>query len=275
MVSFHFIFMTPLLQQNKMRHRALILFNLKSVRSAIAARPRRPLVLTHHKCASTFVGIYLNKVCDLNDLRMFRSNLGTARPEFDLSLLTNATYRQIEDAIDGPAIHIIRNPLDIVVSAYYSHRSTHHLGGWPHLSDQRAILTRCSKEAGLFLTLAFLEQAEFYRDTPGPLHALRQWNFDDRRIRTVRMEDLVTDVGSLLGETLGSSMPAGVDLPAPEDFTFERITGGRRAGEVDEASHYRSGRPGSWRDELPEPIIAYVRAHFRDLLQRYYPDALE
>jgi hypothetical protein len=132
----------------------------------------------------------------------------------------------------------------------------------------------CSKESGLFLTLAFLEQAKFFPKTPGPPHALRRWNFEDTRVRTVGMEDLLADVSSVLGQTLVNTMQATINLPDHEDFKFERITGGRRVGEIDEASHYRSGRPGGWRDELPEPIIAYVRAHFHDLLQRYYPDAL-
>jgi hypothetical protein len=254
----------------------LVFFNSANASSILATPLRRLLVLTHHKCASTFVAFYLEKLCALNRLRMFRSHLGTAQPqpESDFSLLTNATYTQIEDAIDAPAVHIIRNPLDIIVSAYYSHRSTHSLDGWPHLRDQRRVLLQSSKEAGLFLTLAFLERTEFFPKTSGPLHALERWNFDDTRIRTIRMEDLVTDISSMLGQTVVNVMQTEINLPEPEDFSFERITGGRRVGEVDDASHYRSGRPGNWREELPEPIIAYVRAHFHDLLQRHYPDAL-
>jgi hypothetical protein len=223
------------------------------------------LILTHHQCASTFVGWYLQKVCDLTHLRVFHSHWATARPrpDFDLSLLTKVTYPEIEDATDAPAVRIIRNPLDIIVSGYYPHRSTHILDGGPHLRAQRRVLTDCSKEAGFFLTLAFLERAKFFPDTPGPLRALRTWNFEDTRVRTIRMEDLVAKVDGVLGGSLVETKRPTIELPDPEDFTCERITGGRRVGEVDEGAHYQSGRPGIWRDELPEPIVTYVGAFCR------------
>jgi hypothetical protein len=189
--------------------------------------------------------------------------------------LTNVTYGRIKNEIDAPSIHIIRNPLDIISSAYNSHRFTHGLDGWPHLQQQRRILMNCNKELGMHLTLAFLERAEFYPETPGPLHALGEWRFDDTRIRTVRMEDLVTDVTSMLGGALIPTLGGTIKLPDKANFTFERITGGRHIGEVDDMSHYRSGKPGSWREDLPDSIIAYVRAHFYELLSRFYPDSLE
>ncbi len=233
-------------------------------------------VLTHHKCASTFLGLYLREFSVLNGLRMFQSHLGTARPrnEYDISFLTNALYHQIKNVIDGPIVHVVRNPLDIIVSAYYSHRSTHGLDRWPQLQSQRRILMNCSEEEGLFLTLTFLERGEFYPETPGPLHGLRSWYFDDGRIRTVRMEDLVKDIGFVFGEVLLDVFGEAINLPKPSDFTFERMSNGRRIGEIDEMSHYRSGKPGGWRDKLPKPVIAYVREHFRDFMERYYPDAL-
>lgn len=241
------------------------------------AAPAAPLlIMTHHKCASTFVFHYMGKVCDLNGLLLFASHLGTAqpRPDYQVSLLTNAVYYRIKDAIRQPAIHIIRNPLDLVVSAYYSHLSTHSAEHWPQLRHQRNILQNCSKEAGFFLTLAFLEQEEFYPQTPGSLHALRAWRLDDPRVRTLRMEDLVLDVESVLGGMVMETLGDALQLPRSEDFSFERITGGRRPGEIDESSHYRSGLPDTWRRELPDPIIAYIRAHFHAFLDRYYPHAL-
>lgn len=234
-------------------------------------------VMTHHKCASSFINLYLNEVCNLNGLRIFSSHLGVAKPEpgYEISLLTNAVYSQIEDSRKVRVIHIIRNPLDIVLSAYYSHRLTHSVDGWPQLARQRRTLEKCSKEAGMFLTLAFLEQAEFYPLTPGPLHALRAWRFDDARISTIRMEDLVSDVNLVLGEILVEHWGETTKLPDQRSFTFERISGGRRVGEVDETSHYRSGLSGGWRDELPQAVVSYVQENFYTLMELYYPDSLE
>jgi hypothetical protein len=249
---------------------------LKGRAKKLLALRRRLILLTHHKCATTFVQNYLERVCAINSLRIYESYKGTALPEplYHVSLLRNAEYDRVMRAIDAPALHIIRNPLDIVQSAYYSHLSTHPLSGWPQLEVQRRILANCSKKDGIFLTLAFLEQHEFYPRTPGPLHALRHWRFDDPRICTIRMEDLVADVNNVLGNIVLDSLGKSIRLPEPEDFTFERVSGGRRVGVVDNTSHYRRGLAGAWRSELPEGVIAYCRENFTAVLERYYPDAL-
>ena len=89
------------------------------------------------------------------------------------------------------------------------------------------------------------------------------------------MEDLVTDISSVLGKSLLENLSDAIKLPELEEFTFERMSGGRHVGAIDETSHYRSGLPGQWRRELPEPVISYVRAHFHAILERYYPDMLK
>ena len=220
-----------------------------------------------------FVQQYLKGVCALNNFRMFHSYDGMAQPklEFNISFLMNAEYPLIKRVTRLPAIHIIRNPLDIVQSAYYSHHATHGVDNWPQLEVQRQLLANCSKEEGILLTLAFMERDEMSPRTPGPLHALRHWCFDDPHISTVRMEDLVGDVNSVLGTHLTNSLGRNIRLPPSSEFTFERVSGGRRAGDVDNASHYRTGRPGAWRTELPKPVIAYVQANFRTILERSYP----
>lgn len=238
---------------------------------------QRITILTHHKCASHFVSVYLKKVSELNNFELFSSYVGSDQPhpEKNITLLWNAVYPIIKDVIDGPTIHIIRNPLDIVVSAYYSHLLTHPLDNWPQLIYQRSLLTKCSKKSGFLLTLSFLEQKIFDTETPGPLYSLREWDFDDLRIHTIRMEDLVLNVNSVLGKILIDYLGDAIKLPNPQEFTFEKMSGGRRKGEIDQTSHYRSGLADCWRKELPEEIIAYIREHHRALLERYYPDSLE
>ncbi len=234
-------------------------------------------VLTHHKCASDYIRIYLNKICELNNLDLFISEIGKHKPHpnKDITLLLNATYAYLKDEIDVPVIHIIRNPLDLLVSAYYSHLRTHPIDNWPQLEQQRHLLTSSSKELGFFLTIAFIEQEMFYPETPGPLYSLKNWDFDDVRIKTIRMEDLVVDINSILGEILKENIVDLSKLPEQMDFTFEKMSGGRSRGEIDLTSHYRAGQVNCWRDELPDEAIAYIREHYHSLLARYYPDSLE
>jgi hypothetical protein len=227
----------------------------------------------HHKCASTWILKYIEHYCRINSLNMFRSNLSNVIPEtaYDVVSLINASYPYLRHRIPR-GIHIIRNPLDIVVSAFFSHRNTHSLHGWPALSAQRGVLRSASDHDGMHLTISFLERDDFYANAVGPLHALRHWDFSDERFLTLRMEDLVMDPDGVIGSAL-QEPDLKRHLPDPSAFTFEAITG-RRVGEVDTTSHYRSGATGQWRNLLPPTARAYISAHFEPLLQRFYPEAL-
>lgn len=114
--------------------------------SSAATTCPRFLVLTHHKCASSFVVLYLRELYEINGLRLFTSHLGSAQPpaKCDVCVLTNACYARLGHFLSAPALHIIRNPLDVVVSAYYSHYGTHSLDAWPELETQRRILQDAS-----------------------------------------------------------------------------------------------------------------------------------
>ena len=90
--------------------------------------------------------------------------------------------------------HHSGNPLDILVSAYYSHRYSHPTEGWPDLSEHRRVLAGLDKTAGLALEFAYMFAHNFqFSNKPGvvpPFAAYERWDWDDPRILTVRMEDL-------------------------------------------------------------------------------------
>lgn len=232
-------------------------------------------ILTHHKCASAWLEGYINEYCGINRFDVFRTRYSDIPPEVPqkIRIVLNASYRTAKNWPEG-GIHVIRNPLDIVVSAYYSHRNTHSLNGWPQLSAQRDILRSFDEHDGMMLTLSFLERDDFYQDTvAGPLHALRHWNYDDDRFSVIRMEDAVQDPARVVGSLL-LARHSGSHLPDPDRHSFQAVTG-RRVGEVNDASHYRSGQPGQWRTALPAAVVAYMRAHYEPFLRRFYPDVLE
>jgi hypothetical protein len=242
-----------------------------NARGAYSAGPLN--VLTHHKCASSWLERYLREFSASNALRMVVTQFSGWLPDRspDILALRNASYDFVADKIEAGA-HVIRNPLDIIVSAYHSHRNTHPLDEWPELEKQRRILKSVSERDGLFLTLTFLERDDFYDGAVGPLHALRHWNFDDERFCTIRMEDLVRDPETLLGSILTTKFPDSA-LPATCDHTFEAVSG-RQIGTTDVTSHYRSGKVDQWREALPDEIVSYVSAHYADILKRYYPDSV-
>jgi hypothetical protein len=233
------------------------------------------LFVTHHKCASSLSGHYVHQFCGINNLSFFGHAKGDILPSarHDVSFLGNASYTFLAERVTAHGIHIIRNPLNVVLSAYYSHLRTHHVNGLPILAAQRGVLEQCSVEEGIALTMAFCERNDFYPATPGPLCALRQWNYDNDQFTTVRMEDFGDRIDLALADAMGPKA-ARYTWPEPHAFTFRAMSGGREPGVVDDRSPYRSGHPDAWRKELTKPIITYIRAHYRPILERFYPDAL-
>jgi hypothetical protein len=239
------------------------------------------IFFSHHKCATTWLGEILKSYSAKFGLRFYGTLLSACQlppdEHYDVILFTNSYY----DAAAGtceewlnrsrqPALHMIRNPLDLVVSAYYSHLNTHAADRWPALARQRKILRKLDKAAGMMATWAFLERTDFHQWAIGPLFALRRWNYADRRISTLRMEDLVSDqelARSALGSRLGQDPSETI-----AQFTFEKVTGGRARGEVDDQHHYRSGRKDQWLEEMDISLAQAIYQSYQDLIDEFYPD---
>ncbi|WP_159453164.1 sulfotransferase family protein [Pseudooctadecabacter jejudonensis] len=211
-----------------------------------------------------------------NGLTVQHSHLSTATAsvEHDLSLLTNATYEVQSQAHPGRCVHVIRNPLSIVASAYFSHRYSHPTEYWPELAAQRDRLAGVSQADGMRATMDFLEAEAFGWNTVGPLYALSRWDFDDPTFEVLCMEDLVSDVVGHLMPRLEAGFETPLVAPRAADFTFEALSGGRSKGSENVRSHYRSGVVDSWRTDLPQDVIDRLCDTYRPLLQRFYPDTL-
>ncbi|NEU14308.1 hypothetical protein G3T14_19565 [Methylobacterium sp. BTF04] len=236
------------------------------------SKEQKLYIHSHHKCASRWMIAYLAKTADIN-ARSFTSvdRTDLIRPsEADWCLFGNSAY---ETAASRKlfGIHIVRNPLSILLSAYYSHLTSHPTDGWSKLERHRAVLRSANLVDGLYLTLAFLEQDNINDGAVGPLYALRRWDYSDPRFLVVRMEDAVGDPSGVLGRALGS---ANMKVPNDADFRFEAFADGRSIGDIRPDAHYRSGLPHEWRDVLPQPLINHCRWAYSDLLERYYPEVL-
>ncbi len=231
---------------------------------------------SHHKCATRWFADYLTRVSDLNGYSLFHTDYHDQAPDrcVEIAFHGNATYsRIVEQNLSG--IHLVRNPLNIVVSAYYSHLETHPVDNWPQLRRQREALKSVSREEGMLLTLAFLERMDIADRAIGPILSLRQWDYEDNRFTTLRMEDVTARPSASLSQALSQIRPdSPLVLPADSNMAFSNFSGGRKVGEADNHSHYRSGAVDSWKTELPSAVTQYFRSHFREFLARFYPDTL-
>ncbi|GAB4055222.1 sulfotransferase domain-containing protein [Catellatospora paridis] len=273
-----------------------------------------------HKAASSWSRAILREAAALLGLNMvtviapeqwapYGSLAELVRQErVDLLSLTNIEQRHYETLPPRRTVNIIRDPRDIVVSGYFSHRNTHgiHALGvtWHELIDHRKRLLELDVPDGL------LEEIEF---SGYFLDHMSTWDYHQPEVLELRMEDQICDqvavwtqifehygllvprrtVGEWVRATavrwrlaalraepdarLRRALPAFTlgRLPrsyarlAVDHYTFTRLSSSdRRPGEVDEMNHYRNGVPGDWRKHFTERHRKAFRARHGDLAER-------
>lgn len=214
----------------------------------------------------------------------------------------NADFDQVRrlglERIRG--FHYVRDPRDIVVSGYFSHRNTHRTEKWKDLIPYREKLQSVSEEEGLHLELDFaaaqFEEMRSWKDCPA-----------DARIRHCRMEDLtaspyrsmfelLTSLGLvdeeyyspgkrirfLLSKVVTHQIKFGIRLPgAVKKLPAERVLGvlyecdfrqkakGRKPGQEDRGSHFRKGVSGDWLNHFDLEHLQRFKERYEDLLFQF------
>ena len=264
---------------------------------------------SHHKCATGWTNSILRELCFHLGLK-HRTAHGSVQYEkygglrawveaqgIECLAFTNAEIEEAERLPSHQGFHVVRDPRDVLVSGYFSHKNSHPTDNWPELEEHRAALQSLSKEGGL------LKEIEFSQPF---LSAMRDWDYDQEHILELKMENLTSDphvqfrrVLRHLGlyEMDALKQPGLLqksrhysnrivyklhhELPLPlprrlsrestvhgdvldailEAHRFEKLTGGRSQGEADPESHYRKGKPGDWEN------------HFTDRVSKAFEDA--
>jgi len=160
------------------------------------------------------------------------------------------------------AFFISRDPRDIVVSGYFSYRSSHTAMG--DVLQVRSALRDKSLKDGLLHVIKFLEDK-------GTFRALRSWATapSTDAVSLFRYEDLT---GERQAEEVARMMRhCGIPIPPSElaallsRYSFSRMRGsGAGAGPV---SHYRKGEAGDWRNHFDDDIYDVFAATTGDLVE--------
>jgi len=279
------------------------------------AVPLKHAYYSHHKCATGWSNSILRELCFHLGLRHktahgaqqygshggLRSWVGVHRVEF--LAFTNAKIEQANSLPPHRGFHVVRDPRDVLVSAYFSHKNSHPTKDWPELEEHRKALQSLSKEEGL------LKEIEFSRQF---LEPMQNWDYDQDHILEVKMEELTGDPGQkfreilshleLLGEQ-GESPGAvsklrqygnrgfyklhhEISLPLPRRLSvedaihpdvldailhahrFEKMAGGRAKGEENTKSHYRKGKPGDWQNHFTDAVERAFKNSYGDIVSK-------
>jgi Sulfotransferase domain len=257
----------------------------------------------HHKCASTYLQFeILRPVCALIGLKngwvhspkQFGGQLNRFVRDSDYGFLSyiNAERAFIEQ-LDMPfqAVHVIRDPRDVVVSAYFSHLHSHSTSGWPELVEFRKKLTGLSTKEGLLAELEFIADLPTDGYNLQPFRSMMTWDYSDGRILELKFEDMVSDSITFftrLGRCLGltgnpiSVLVSGIEnkvratprklgdgelLNVVAQNSFSKLSG-RAAGIEDQTHSYRKGQVGDWRRHFDKDITKEFKKRFPGLVSR-------
>lgn len=232
----------------------------------------------HHKCATKWLGLVLEKISKELKVQYFYTHYSDRFPALDegIQLYGNSHYDKIPFSMRS-GIHIFRNPLDLLVSSYYSHLNSHSLEDWPELEIHRKLLKACDKKNGIYADWIFLERNDFYDGAFPPLYSIRSWKFDDSNFLNIRMESLVEKPVKTFSELLdvfGYQLSQNILESIVSEYSFKNLSKGREMGEEDPSSHYRKGVSGDWQNHLDLDQIRLMRLMYRDILERFYAETL-
>jgi len=187
-----------------------------------------------------------------------------ARGDFDFLAYTNADFRQVR-GLPVCGIHVVRDPRDLLVSAYYAHAFSHPTDNWPELARLRPLLRSAPAETGLLLELDFCRNV---------FDDMASWPAEWPGIVRIRFEEMVAAPWARLREAFAhlgflDRLPEAQLRETVERHNFAYLSGGRRPGEKDPKSHYRGGVAGDWH-ELFTPAVRWAfEQRYGALLRQY------
>lgn len=220
-------------------------------------------LLGHHKCGTLWTDLVLKNVLGS---RFKSGNDHKYQGSEDLYFHGNGDPIRTKIPEGVKAISIIRDPRDIAVSAYFSHRYVHGL--WDALKIHRENLNRLSVEDGMCLDI------EWSDTMPGvdghPIRIFSGLEFNSPVIN-VHFEDLIASPLKIFSGIL-YRMKIDFDAKVLSDvlrkYSFSNMANGRQHGDKDIKSHYRSGKPGEWREWFTPKVTECFKKLHKDLPMR-------
>lgn len=228
-----------------------------------------------HKCGSMWLNTITGALCKKAGIRYRKfshpGEFGHDLPKYvadhglECVSWVNAEWNVVKD-LDFRGFHVVRDPRDLLVSAYFSHLKTHPTEAWPQLAEFRPFLERATMEDGLFMEFGFI---------PDTFRRLREWQLDDPRVLQLRLEDVSPDPVNALREAyrfiglFDRGLTEADFLAVMDRHRFESVSGGRKPGEEDRNSHFRKGIAGDWKNHLTERHVRYFKTALNDVLLKY------
>lgn len=155
---------------------------------------------------------------------------------------------------------VMRDLRDTLVSLYFSLKVSHEVLD-EFMAGARARLNRVGEEDGLI----YLIETQLKNSAK----LQKSW-LSHQPDLCLKFESITTDpvpeMTRILQQILDMDVPSEAVMNACERFAFERLAGGRKKGEEDSRSHFRSGAAGGWRKHFTPAVADAFADEFGDLL---------
>ena len=266
----------------------------------------------HHKCATSLFNrmnidlmkFYGKKLIILNQLNSEFDSINEFYEFKKAGFLNynNAKIDKINLEDDFLGIHVFRDPRDLIVSAYFSHKYSHSANSaW----GENKLIHHRKKLVSLSLKKGLMEEIQFSRKNIERILSL--FESSSKKIKHFKLEDIIKDnlffykefltfysLGlkdssfTLINQNINfllSKSPIDVNLKSfffgrtkhithkrlnaiVEKNNFKNLSGGRKKGEEDKKSHFRKGIAGDWKNYFDKDVLAMFNETYPNYVKR-------
>ncbi len=235
--------------------------------SPFANKPELVVHCTHHKAGTLWLQSILKVLAGVYALP-FKSCAQTEWTDTVGFFLQDHSEIEPEKLPDFVGSHLIRDPRDMAVSAYFYHKWCDE--PWVHVplpeygdTTLQKHLNGLPQDEGLMV--------EIRRGNKRDIRGIKRWSYADPRFFELKYEDLIADPQThftALFTHYGFNQEAlALGLKIADDLHFDNRTR-RSMGKEKKKSHMRSGKPGQWRDYFTEAHKDLFKEIHGDLLVR-------
>ena len=246
---------------------AFVNYGYRAEASPFEGGPELVVHCTHHKAGTLWLQSILKILADVYALP-FKSCPQVEWTDTVGFFLQDHSEIDPDKLPDFVGSHLIRDPRDMAVSAYFYHKWCDE--PWVHVplpeyggTTLQKYLNGLSQDEGLMV--------EIRRGNKRDIRGIKRWSYADPRFFELKYEDLITDPQThftALFTHYGLNQEAlALGLKIADDLHFDNRTR-RSMGKEKKKSHMRSGKPGQWRDYFTEAQKDLFKETHGDLLVR-------
>ncbi len=235
-------------------------------------------IFLHHKCASQYLraqvsaaGQHAKRLTEIPAMNSLGAppklqQMAWAMEHSDYCLDDNGwpesvNILDLHCGEDWRAVNFARDPRDLLISAYFSHKHSHPTHSLPRLRAHREVLCSMPIETGI------MAEMDFYV-TENAIKSVLAWPTTHPRVKTFNAISLAREMADA-NLSMFEYVCDWIGIPLEPDFTlppsWDKVSEGRAVGQELNTHHYRHGVNGDWKRYFTRAIEDEFFRHFGEV----------